>query len=113
VMHGREKSDPAIVAKKSANAVAQATAEWLEPRSGSRPRAGTEENAYWQSTGRAQDRESVSQALERVRTAAQARAISRLSNASPANIQGGSRMRECRSYGSVRGACGNARPYRD
>jgi RNA-directed DNA polymerase len=72
VMHGREKSDPAIVAKKSANAVAQA-AEWLEPRSGSRPRAGTEENANWQSTCRAQDRESVSQALERVRTVAQAK----------------------------------------
>jgi len=29
-----------------------------------------------------------------------------LSNASPSNIRGGSRMRECRSYGSVRGACG-------
>jgi RNA-directed DNA polymerase len=72
VMHGREKSDPAIVARKSANAVAQA-AEWLEPRSGSRPRAGAKENANWQSTCRAQDRESVSQALERVRTVAQAK----------------------------------------
>ncbi len=36
-----------------------------------------------------------------------------LSNASPSNTQGGSRMRESRSYGSVRGARGNARPYRD
>jgi hypothetical protein len=66
VMHGREKSDLAIVAKKSANAAAQA-AEWAEPR------AGAEENANWQSTCRAQDRESVSQALERVRTVAQAK----------------------------------------
>jgi RNA-directed DNA polymerase len=66
VMHGREKSDPAIVARKSANAAAQA-AERMEPR------AGAEENANWQSTCRAQDRESVSQALERVRTVAQAK----------------------------------------
>lgn len=66
MMHGREKSDLAIVAKKSANAAAQA-AEWAEPR------AGAEENANWQSTCRAQDRESVSQALERVRTVAQAK----------------------------------------
>jgi len=34
-------------------------------------------------------------------------------NASPSNTQGGSRMRECRLYGSVRGARSNARPYRD
>jgi group II intron reverse transcriptase/maturase len=34
-------------------------------------------------------------------------------NASPSNTQGGSRMREFRSYGSVRGARRNARPYRD
>jgi hypothetical protein len=31
----------------------------------------------------------------------------------PSNTQGGSRMRECRTYGSVRGAPGNGRPYRD
>jgi hypothetical protein len=29
------------------------------------------------------------------------------------NIQGGSRMRESRTYGSVRGARSNMRPYRD
>ena len=33
--------------------------------------------------------------------------------ASPSNTQGGSRMRESRPYGSVRGALSNARPYRD
>lgn len=33
--------------------------------------------------------------------------------ASPSDTQGGSRMRECRTYGSVRGAHSNARPYRD
>src|SRR6185503_18809724 len=31
----------------------------------------------------------------------------------PSNTQGGSRMREFRTYGSVRGAFGNGRPYRD
>src|SRR6202048_4765810 len=42
-------------------------AEWVERR------AGTEGNAGQQSTRRAQDRESVSQALERVRQAARQR----------------------------------------
>jgi hypothetical protein len=34
-------------------------------------------------------------------------------NASPSNTQGGSRMRESRTYGSVRGARGNPHPYRN
>src|SRR3954453_23929530 len=34
-------------------------------------------------------------------------------NGLPSNIQGGSRMRESRTYGSVRGALINGRPYRD
>ena len=34
-------------------------------------------------------------------------------NASASNTQGGSRMREFRTYGSVRGALSNGRPYRD
>ena len=33
--------------------------------------------------------------------------------ASPSHTRGGSRMREFRTYGSVRGAVGNARPYRE
>jgi RNA-directed DNA polymerase len=64
MMHGHEKSDPAIVAKKPANNAGQPGAERVERR------AGTEGNAGQQSTRRAQDRESVSQALERVRFAA-------------------------------------------
>ena len=67
MMHDREKSDPAIVAGKSANKVASATAEPMEPR------AGTKGNARQQSTLRAQNREGVSQALERVRQAARQR----------------------------------------
>src|SRR5207248_2229227 len=35
------------------------------------------------------------------------------SNASPSDTQGGSRMPESGSYGSVRGALSNERPYRD
>src|SRR5437773_10495466 len=67
MMNGHEKSDPAIVAKKPANNAGQPVAERVERR------AGTEGNAGQQSTRRAQDRESVSQALERVRQAAKQR----------------------------------------
>jgi len=56
MMHGREKSDPAIVAKKPANNAGQPAAERVERR------AGTEGNAGQQSTRRAQDRDSVSRA---------------------------------------------------
>jgi RNA-directed DNA polymerase len=67
MMHGNGKSDSAIVAEKPANNAEQSAAEQVEPR------AGTEGNAGQQSTHRAQDRESVSQALERVRTTARQR----------------------------------------
>jgi RNA-directed DNA polymerase len=67
VMHGHEKSDPAIVAKKPTNKAGQPVAEPVERR------AGTEGNADQQSTRRAQDRERVSQALDRVRQAARQR----------------------------------------
>ncbi len=67
MMHGREKSDPAIVAVKPTNKAGRPAAEPVERR------AGTEGNADQQSTRRAQDRVSVSQALERVRRAAKQR----------------------------------------
>jgi RNA-directed DNA polymerase len=60
-MHGREKSDPAIVAVKFANKAGQPAAERAESR------AGAEGNAGQHSTRRAQDRESASQALDRIR----------------------------------------------
>src|ERR687883_609615 len=66
-MHGREKSDPAIVARKPTNAAGRPAAEPGERR------AGAEGNADQQSTRRAQDRASVSQALGRVRRAARQR----------------------------------------
>jgi RNA-directed DNA polymerase len=67
MMNGHEKSDPAIVAMKPTNKAGQSAAEPGERR------AGTEGNADQQSTCRAQNRESVSQALDRVRTAARHR----------------------------------------
>jgi hypothetical protein len=54
MMHGHEKSDPAIVTKKPTNKAGQPASEPVE-RS-----AGAEGNADQQSTRRAQDRESVS-----------------------------------------------------
>jgi RNA-directed DNA polymerase len=67
VMHGREKSDSAIIATKPTNKAGRPAAEPVERR------AGTKGNADQQSTRRAQNRESVSQALERVRQAARKR----------------------------------------
>ena len=67
MMHGHEKSDPAIVAGKPTNKAEQPAAESVEPR------AGAEGNASQQSTGRAQNRVTVSQALERIRQAARQR----------------------------------------
>ncbi len=62
--HESEKSDSVVVAVKPTNKAVRAVAEPVEPRT------GTKGNADQQSTRRAQDRESVSQALERVRQAA-------------------------------------------
>jgi RNA-directed DNA polymerase len=67
MMHGRGKSDSAIVAVKPTNKAERSAAEPVEPR------AGTKGNAGQQSTCRAQSRKSVSQALERIRQAAKAR----------------------------------------
>ena len=60
-MYDREKSDPAIVAVKLTNKAGQPAAESVEPR------AGAEGNVSQQSTGRAQYRETVSQALKHIR----------------------------------------------
>jgi RNA-directed DNA polymerase len=67
MMHGSEKSDSAIVVMKPTNKAGQLAAELVERR------AGTKGNVSQQSTRRAQDRISVSQALERVRKAARQR----------------------------------------
>ena len=67
MMHGRGKSDTAIVAWKPANKADLSAAESVEPR------AETKGNADQQSTRRAQDRASVSQALEGIRQVAKQR----------------------------------------
>src|SRR5258705_5240552 len=67
MMYDREKSDLAIVAVKPTNKAGQPAAELVEPR------AGAEGNVRQQSTGRAQYRETVSQALKRIRQAARQR----------------------------------------
>lgn len=64
MMHGREKSDLAIVAGKSLNRAGAPAAEGVEPR------AGAKGNADQRNTRRTQCRESVLQPLGRIREAA-------------------------------------------
>ena len=71
MMHGREKSDPAIGGGKPTNkAEATSVVDAAEPVE---QRAGAKGNASGQSTHRIQSRERVSQALDRVRQAARLR----------------------------------------
>jgi RNA-directed DNA polymerase len=65
--HERRKSDPAIVAMKPTNKAGRPAAEPVEPRT------GAEGNGGEQSTRRAQNRERVTQALDRIRQAARQR----------------------------------------
>jgi RNA-directed DNA polymerase len=67
MMDGRGESDSAIVAVKPTNAAEQSAAEPVEPR------AEAKGNASQHSTDRAQNRATVSQALERIRQAARQR----------------------------------------
>jgi len=77
MMNGPEKSDPAIVAMKPANkAEGPPAARPAEEKHAAEPgerRTGTKGKAGQQSTRRTQRRESVSQALERIRKAARER----------------------------------------
>jgi hypothetical protein len=95
MMHGHEKSRSAIVAAKPTNKAERSAAEPVERR------AEAEGNAGQQSTHRAQYRARVAQALACIRQAFAVR------------TRGGNRMRESCTYGSVRGAPSNGRPYRD
>ena len=67
MMHEPEKSDAVVVAEKPTNKAERSAAEPAEPRT------ETKGNVGQQSTRRAQDRASVSQALERVRQVARQR----------------------------------------
>ena len=67
MMYGRERSHLVIVAMKSPNKTGCPAAEVMERRTEAK------ENAIQHRTRRAQNRESVSQVLERVRKAAASR----------------------------------------
>jgi RNA-directed DNA polymerase len=67
MMHGRGKSDSAIVAAKPTNKAGRPASESVERR------AGAKGNADRQNARRAQDRESVSSALDRIRQVARLR----------------------------------------
>ena len=95
MMHGHERSRSAIVAVKPTNKAERTAAEPVERR------AETKGNADQQRTRRTQRRISVSKILARIRQHIVA-----------VDTQGGNRMRESCTYGSVRGARGNSRPYR-
>ena len=72
MMHGREKSDLAIVAMKPANKANEPTAEASTGENAAEPverRAGAKGNAHQQSTHWTQSQARVSQALERIRQA--------------------------------------------
>src|ERR1700738_4270229 len=73
-MNGQEKSDPAIVAGKSANKAGQPSAERMEPR------VGAEGNAGQPHTDRTQRRAAVSPGLARIRDAARDRKEERFTN---------------------------------
>src|ERR1700756_666189 len=94
MMHGREKSDLAIVAMKPANKAIEPTAEASTGASAAEPverRAGAKGNAHQQSTYWTQSQARVSQALERIRQLV------------PSHTRGRSRMRESRTrYGDAR-----------
>src|SRR5246127_3830499 len=103
MMHGRGKSDFAIVAVKPANKAEHPAEQSAVEATAAEPverRAETKGNASQQSTHRTQSWVSVSQALERIRPAF------------AVMTRGKSRMRESCMYGSARGAPGNGRPYR-
>src|SRR6201987_205050 len=67
MMHERGKSAPDVVAVKPTNKAGRPATEPVEPR------AGTEGNAGQQNAHRAQDRESASNALDRIRRVARER----------------------------------------
>ena len=96
MMHGHQKSRSAIVAVKPTNKAERSAAELVERR------AETKGNADQQRTRRTQRRISVSKMLARIRQHIVA-----------VDTQGGNRMRESCTYGSVRGVRGNSHPYRD
>src|SRR6266850_1934837 len=100
-MYDHEKSDLAIVAVKPTNKAGQPAAELVEPR------AGAEGNVRQQSTGRAQYRVTVSQALEHTREFRENITTRRYIPEVGAVCPNWARTDLCG------GARGNSRPYRE
>jgi hypothetical protein len=97
MMHGREKSDSAIVARKPTNKAVPTAAEPVERRAGAKGNAGQQ----------ARTGHRTGQPCHRRWSAYGERRIS----VSPSHTQGGSRVQESCPHGSERGAV-NDRPYR-
>ena len=97
--HAGQESDSGVVPMKGSNKEGQPTAESLEGR------PETKENDRQRHMRPTQCGTRMSQGLKGVR-------LGRLLALTPF-IQGKSRMRETRSYGSVRGVPGDRHPYRD
>jgi hypothetical protein len=97
--HAGQESDSGVVPMRGSNKGGQPTAESLEGR------PETKENDLQQRMRPTQCGYRMSQGLQNVRQ-------SRVLALTPF-IQGKSRMRESRSYGSVRGVAGDRYPYRD
>ena len=99
MMNERGKPAPAVVAAKLANKAERSAAEPVEPRAGTKGNANQQHTAgrragkpchrCWRAYVKPQDSDL------------------------PSLTRGRSRMRESRTYGSVRGAGSNLRPYRD
>ena len=108
MMSGREKSHSGTVAVKLANKAERSAAELVERK------PGTEGNAKPGDTLWTPSQESASQGLDGVREGSKGRESNPTSTlASPSPTRGRNRMPELGTYGSVRGALSNGRPYRD
>jgi hypothetical protein len=105
MMHERGKSDIAIVAVKPANKAERSAAELVEPR------VVTKGNADQQHTCRTQSRAAAKTA--QVCVSQELECYGKTHTAFRRSTCGKSRMRESCTSGSVRGARGNLRPYRD
>jgi len=105
MMHERGKSDIAIVAVKPANVAERSGTELVEPR------AVTKGNADQQPTCRTQSRAAAKTA--QVCVSQELECYGKTHTAFRRSTFGKSRMRESCTSGSVRGARGNSRPYRD
>ena len=105
MMHGHEKSDPAIVAVKPANKAEHSAAEQSAVDQPQRSRWSQGRGPRGMRTSKARAGLRAGQACHR-RWIAYGKQLA-------VWTRGRSRMRESRTYGSVRGALSNERPYRD